>query len=87
MGDRKVGNYVVLDHGNKDTTCWPSPMPDNDLEWRCRYAPETITEQDKLHIASILSAYEYMITTMTQKQRNSICSRIKAVLASEDIKE
>lgn len=70
-------NYVMLDNGE---TVWPSPLPTNDLQWRFRYAQDSLTKEDLLHAASILSAYEALIMQCTQKRRNEVCSKIKEVL-------
>lgn len=72
----KSGNYMILDDGE---TVWPSPLPRNSLEWRLRYAQETIKYEDLLHVASIIEAYESLVNC-TQKRRNDVCNQMKKLL-------
>lgn len=46
-----------------DETVWPTPGddPDGGLEWRLRYAPEGLTRQDQLVLASIVAAYRELL--------------------------
>ena len=63
-----------------DEMSWPFPQCEQDgLQWRLRYAPETITRSDKLTIASIMCAYSALIFK-TQKDRNYICNKIKQAM-------
>jgi hypothetical protein len=73
-------NYMILDNGE---TVWPSPYPTNSLEWRFRYAQETLKTEDFLHAASIMSAYEALITS-TQKRRNDVCKQMKKLLEDRE---
>lgn len=43
-------------------TSWPVLVddPEGSLEWRCRYARDTLTESDFTNIASILEAYDML---------------------------
>lgn len=57
-----------------DGSVWPRtgdhPDPDEiGLEWRLRYAPESITRGDQLHLASIVSAYRELIRCPETRRR------------------
>ena len=46
-----------------DGSSWPLPCMDSEgrnVEWVIRYAPETLTREDLLQAASIISAYGYL---------------------------
>lgn len=75
-----VGNYAVLDNG----TTWHLPRSDDDLIWRCTWAPEGITKNDLIRVASIMSSYQYMVECMTQKERNSVCTELKQLMMEKE---
>jgi len=65
----------------KDNTLWPLPdflIEDEDdrLQWILRYGSEKTIIEKRMVIASIVDAYEELIKR-TQKERNSVCERIK----------
>jgi len=43
-------------------TCWPDPQGIAELGWRLQYAQDTITDTDKLVLASVVSAYIHLVT-------------------------
>lgn len=42
-----------------DGMTWP--LADAPLAWRLRYAPSSVTDSDKMYLASLISAYEEII--------------------------
>ena len=70
------GAYVRVD--NQMT--FPNPVSDQaaNLEWKLRYAPESITRGEQLYAASIVSAYKEIVAAKTQKDRNQCCAAIQA---------
>lgn len=48
-----------MSYGRDDGTTWPviERDPDGGLEWRLRYAPDSIDRQDRLFLASVVAAY------------------------------
>jgi len=70
---RLLENRVVLD----DNTTWGRPF--KDLEWRLRYAQDSITKQDMLVLAGYLDSYDALIDA-TNARRNFVCNEIKSVL-------
>ena len=58
---------------------WPNPQACGDLDWRLRYAKESITRGDQLVLASITSAYVELITC-TAKKRASVVRQIKEAM-------
>lgn len=51
---------VVAEDGSRMT--WPDPTDPRELDWRLRYAPDSITRGDQMALASIVSAYAYLIS-------------------------
>lgn len=72
-------SVAVLENG----TVWRLPRTKDDLTWRCTWAPESITKEDFLRIASTLACYQYMVECMTQKDRNFVCEQIKDLIKGE----
>lgn len=58
-----------------DGTLFPDNT--NDIEWRLRYAPDTINREDQLNLASICSAYRYITKEATQERVKYVCRHIK----------
>ena len=69
------GTYISVD--NQMT--FPNPVSENigDLEWRMRYAKETVTDGDLVLAASVISAYREIVARKTCKSRNACCSAMK----------
>lgn len=53
------------------------PNPSTELGWKLRYSPESITREDQMVLASMVSAYSYLTLEISQKQRNEVCQSIK----------
>lgn len=62
----------------RDDTVWPDPSKVfyDDLEWKLRYAQDSLSKGDLFVAAHILSAYSDLIG-MTQKRRNKVCEELK----------
>lgn len=73
------------DDANKSRT-FPSPIePASDqagVEWKLRYAPEAITREDRMYLASIVSAYAYLVCEMTAKDRNLVVSEMRRQISA-----
>jgi len=60
-----------------DEMCFPQPGEDlSQIDWVLRYG--TPTKNQLLVAASVISAYSGLILRKTQRQRNSICKKLKA---------
>jgi len=66
-------DYAIL----ADGTSFRFVSQDDDLSWRLTWAPESITEEDRLRLASLLDSYHYLMFECTQKRRNAVCKEIK----------
>lgn len=66
--------YVWVD--NQMTFPNPHDEKVNNIEWKMRYAPETITRGEMLIAASVLSSYRELIVHKNQHDRNQVCSAI-----------
>ncbi len=56
---------------------WPAPGESmRQIEWRLRYAPDSITIEDKLQIASVLSAYRDLVF-LPQRTRNDYVMELR----------
>jgi hypothetical protein len=65
-------NYTKLSNG----CSVPSIESMNDIEWRLRYAQDTLKKEDLLHVAHMLSYFDALIW-MTQKARNKQIEELK----------
>lgn len=54
----------------------PSINSIQNMEWRLRYSQDTLTKNDLLHIAHILSWFDALIW-MNQKDRNKYIEEVK----------
>jgi len=75
MGKRIGLDIIKLDN----ETIWRVPT-DDDLQWRLTYAPDTITNTEKMILASLMDSYKYLVFECTQRHRNSVCEEIKSIL-------
>lgn len=67
---------------NFDGMCWPLPgdEPDGDgLEWRLRYINPEHLAKDRMHAASIVSAYRELIMCPVKK-RNAVLRELRIAL-------
>lgn len=59
---------------------WPAPGERlSDLEWRLRYAPNSLAREDQLVLASVVAAYAQMIGDPARK-RNAVVAEIRGAL-------
>lgn len=58
-----------------DNMTWPS-CNDKELAWRLLHIPGAITEADMRMAASYIGAFKALLER-TQKERNSLCKKIK----------
>jgi hypothetical protein len=65
-----------------DGMTWPNPKASDDLEWRLRYAAESITREDQLVMASFLAAYRGLIS-MPSRRRNQRVGQIRRAVVAE----
>lgn len=56
--ERAYERFITL----ADETVWPNPDAANDLGWRLKYAPKSLTPQDMNVVASVLFAYHELCT-------------------------
>ena len=60
-----------------DGMCWPrAGDAAGELQWRLRYAPQSVTREDQLHAAQIIEAYQTLVLGRTQKRRNEIAKKL-----------
>jgi hypothetical protein len=45
--------------------------------WKLRYAPQTLTKEDRIYAASIMDAYAYLVCEMNAKDRQSVVSEMR----------
>lgn len=69
----KEKDYAIL----ADGTSFRFVNQDDDLAWKLTWAPESITEEDRMRLASLLDSYHYLMFECTQKRRNAVCKEIK----------
>lgn len=71
------GTYVKVG----DDMTFPSPGSErlSDIEWRFRHARESVTTEDLLTAASVMSAYKELVLNKAQRDRNAVCSAIQSV--------
>ena len=75
------GKFAVFD----DMT-WPVPGEEvADIEWRLRHSHAELSTEDRLFVASVLSAYRQMFED-TVKKRNSVVRNLRqaAVIADNE---
>ncbi len=65
---------------------WPSPFACGDLIHRLTFAPETITDQDKLVLASVCNAYRQLVTDGRAK-REMVCRSLRNFQKSHESEE
>jgi hypothetical protein len=76
MGERRTAEQRYRKLG--DGSVWPTPgdVPDDDescsLEWRLRYAQDSITSSDKFVLASIVAAYRALLTCPSRRRNEVI---------------
>ena len=73
------GKYIVMPGGGT----WPTPMDegphDDSLEWRLRYALPDQLIKDRLHAASVVSAYRELIA-LPRWRRDEIIRELRAAI-------
>lgn len=63
-----------------DGSYWNGIKEASDLDWKLRYAPDSITRGDILAAASIIESYVYMIAETTQKKRDLVCRDLRSIV-------
>lgn len=71
-----IGEHYVKLYNRSGSMTWPSKNTYN-LCWKMIHAPETVTKEEMLVAASVLTAYQHLIESLLQKARNSICVALK----------
>jgi hypothetical protein len=67
------GKFCQIANG----TIWNMILPNDDLDWRLRYAKkENLTREELLRAASIIESYKTLLQ-LSQKERNWTCQQIK----------
>ena len=74
--------YVVF---RKENMTWP--LPTDHIEWRLRYAPDSITREDQLKLASLVNAYETLIHGSTVDDHQAILSELRRLLDEAHLRE
>lgn len=68
---------------------FPSPIEpasdENGVAWKLRYAPQSMSREDQMYAAAIVSAYAYLICEMNAKDRQSVVSEIRRLLFAEEL--
>lgn len=76
---RPLGRFVLIkwDREPDREMCWPAINEQaGDVVWRLTHAPESVTREDQLFCASVLSAYHQMVSDPIEK-RNGVCRAIR----------
>lgn len=79
MADTKTLKNTLKPYLRLPGMAYPDPRYVDDLQWRLRYASQSITRNDQLVLASVASAYVELLC-MTQRHRNRRTSQIKAAM-------
>lgn len=70
-----------MSYGHDGETTWPviEPDPEGGLEWRLRYAPDSIDRRDQLLLASIVAAYSALTNPWSIAPREKFARARRAV--------
>lgn len=69
-----------------DGMCWPLPSEAlGGLSWRLRHAPETITDEQKLVLASTVDAYRELIVISDAHRRPIVRALRKASVGKPEV--
>jgi len=52
------------------------------IGWKCRYAPDTVTREDLLILASIADSYGYLICETTRERREYVVREMRKALTN-----
>jgi hypothetical protein len=63
------------------TMTWP--LPDPDLSWRIRFAPESVNGKDMMYLASLLDAYQELINCGRAK-REHVTRELRAGITGDN---
>ncbi|MBD8056663.1 hypothetical protein ICV35_23725 [Rhodococcus ruber] len=67
-----------------DDSVWPLPdmetFDGDSIEWKLRHAPESITREDQLRAASIISAYGFLVLESGSFKRDLVCREIRTAM-------
>lgn len=76
------GKYIQID----GQMTFPNPENEylSEIEWKMRYDRKSVTEQEMLHVAEVISAYREIVCRKTQTNRNKVCAAIKRVCAQSN---
>jgi hypothetical protein len=88
LPDTTRTRYLRLFRGDSDKQrTFPSPVEPpsdfNGVEWKLRYAPNQLTREDQLYLASIVSAYSYLVMDMTAKDRQAVVSEMRRLVKEQ----
>lgn len=70
---RNLSNKYVIIGEKEDRTF---PLPSEDLEHKLRYTNQELSRTEKLHLASIIGAYNFLINT-TKEDSSKVISQIR----------
>ena len=81
MPSQRAGEVRVR-YGSVDDTTWPVNV--GDLGWKLRYAPDTLTREDQLVLASVVASYCYLIDpTLTHGDATTSLRRARKAAGRE----
>lgn len=77
-----MSERMILDDGSS----WPRPELEGDdysVEWKLRYAPDTLTRADQLVAAGFISAYGYLTVEATDQKARLVRREVRRILRGE----
>lgn len=84
MSSKEGKEEVLKRYQFFDGMTWPTPDclmgEDKSLNWKLRYAPDTLTKNDLVNIASYIGAYDQLIVHDTLKRSNKKISQLRKEL-------
>ena len=73
-------NWVKLSDGSSFPLALSLDPDEYGIEWRLRYAPDSITRGDLFHLAAIVSAYNVLIYESNREKRDLVSRDMKQAM-------
>lgn len=81
MSSESIENVATSDcYAAFEDMVWPKPSSRlDDLQWRMRYAPDSVTPNDLLIAASVMDAYDSLVMCDTVKRETVVAGIRKRI--------
>lgn len=77
-------SQVTFETEDGSSVCWPNPHDPNEIEWKLRYAPDSLTRADMMVAASVMSAYRHVINLDSRTRQLRVMQLRKVAKPSEE---